>query len=181
MAEIDGRVARRRRNREAVIEAAVSLMQEGVLDPSVDQITERSGVSPRSVFRYFESLDDMRRAVLLSIVERSRPLLDPLDHTGSLEERVARLVDARLEMFERVAGAARAARLREPQVPTIADDLAKVRSDQRVQLRAHFRPELEERRPEDAEQLAALLEMLLSFEAWDQLRRIQGREADFVR
>lgn len=181
MADIDGRAARRRRNRDAVIEAAVSLMQEGVLDPSVEQITERSGVSPRSVFRYFESLDEMRRAVLLATVDRSRPLLAPLDEDGPLEGRVARLIDARLAMCERAAGAARAARLREPQVPTIAEDLAVLRGDVRRQVRTYFGAELGQRRPDDAEQLAALVEVLLSFEAWDHLCRVQGRDPDFIR
>ncbi len=156
-------------------------MQEGVLEPSVDQITQRSGVSQRSVFRYFDGLDGMRRAVLLATVDRSRPLLAPLDHDGPLEDRVARLVDARLAACERAAGAARSARLREPQVPTIAEDLATLRGDVRRQLRTCFGAELDRGRPEDAEQLAALVEVLLSFEAWDYLRRVQGRDPDFVR
>lgn len=181
MAELDGRVARRRRNREAVIEAAVSLMQEGVLDPSVEQITVRSGVSPRSVFRYFESLDEMRRAVLLATIERSAPLIGPDEPGGALEERVRQVVGTRLALFEQVAGAARAARLREAHVPTIAEDLGELRRRQRSQLRSAFRPELERRSEEDAEQVAALVEVLLSFEAWDLLSRVQHRDGCFIR
>ncbi len=58
---VDGRVERRERNRAAVVDAMVSLLDEGVLDVTLERAAERAGVSVRSVFRYFDGVDDLRR------------------------------------------------------------------------------------------------------------------------
>ena len=42
----DGRQLRRRRNREAVVEALLDLYREGNLRPSTEEIAARSGLSP---------------------------------------------------------------------------------------------------------------------------------------
>ena len=62
MEVVDGRNARRVRNRQAVVDATLALLDEGHTDISVDEVVERSGVSKRSIFRYFETLDDLDRA-----------------------------------------------------------------------------------------------------------------------
>ena len=61
-AEVDGRRLRRDQNREAVLDALVALFHEGIYQPSTNDIAERAGISPRSVFRYFEDVDDLNRA-----------------------------------------------------------------------------------------------------------------------
>lgn len=159
--------------------AALALLEEGVLDPSVEQITERSGVSPRSVFRYFESLDDMRSEVLRRHEERIDEFLVPIPPGGSLEQRVARLVSSRVAMFERIAGVARAARLREHQVPVIAADLARVREVMRDQAMGVFEPEMRARGGAACETGVAV-DVLLSFESWDLCSRVRGLTAEQV-
>ncbi|MEO1059567.1 MAG: helix-turn-helix domain-containing protein, partial [Actinomycetota bacterium] len=59
LSDADGRSLRRERNREAVIDALVELIQEGNLEPGAKQIAERAGVSHRSVFRYFDDMTDL--------------------------------------------------------------------------------------------------------------------------
>jgi AcrR family transcriptional regulator len=49
----DGRAARRARNRTAVLDAAIALFAEGNLQPTAGDIAARSGVSHRSINRYF--------------------------------------------------------------------------------------------------------------------------------
>ena len=61
--ETDGRRLRRALNREAVVDALLSLYDEGNLRPGTDRIAERAGISPRSLFRYFD--DRLRRLVAL--------------------------------------------------------------------------------------------------------------------
>ena len=53
----DGRVVRGLRNREALVDAIITLNEEGVLRPSAAEIAERAGVSLRSVYRHFEDID----------------------------------------------------------------------------------------------------------------------------
>ena len=60
----DGRHARRDRNRVAVVDAMLELFAAGNLAPSSDEIAEKAGLSPRSLFRYFDDLDDLVRVAL---------------------------------------------------------------------------------------------------------------------
>src|SRR5215208_2782409 len=109
--EVGGRRARREQNRAAVLEALAGLYRQGVYEPSAAQIAERAGLSPRSLFRYFDDVDDLNRAAIEQQLGRARPLLvvdaRPEEPTAV---KVERLVEARLRLFEAIAPAARAAR-----------------------------------------------------------------------
>ena len=48
---VDGRRVRRDRNRDAVVDALLTLYGEGNLEPGSAEIAERAGLSPRSLFR----------------------------------------------------------------------------------------------------------------------------------
>ena len=63
-AELDGRQSRTARSRLAICDACLDLVQEGVLQPSADQIAERAGVSIGSLYQYFGSKDDILRVLL---------------------------------------------------------------------------------------------------------------------
>ncbi|HQZ33105.1 MAG TPA: TetR family transcriptional regulator, partial [Ilumatobacteraceae bacterium] len=69
----DGRHARRDRNRLAVVDAMLLLYAAGNLEPSSDEIAERAGLSPRSLFRYFDDLDDLVRVAISRQYERLLP------------------------------------------------------------------------------------------------------------
>ena len=45
---VDGRHLRRQRNRDAVVAALLELYGEGNLDPTTDEVAQRSGLSARS-------------------------------------------------------------------------------------------------------------------------------------
>ena len=70
----DGRHARRDRNRLAVVDAILALFSEGNFEPTSDQIAERAGLSPRSLFRYFDDLEDLNRVAIARQFERVRQL-----------------------------------------------------------------------------------------------------------
>src|SRR5580692_8817356 len=91
----DGRRLRREQNREAVLSAMGELFAEGLYQPNVNEIAERAGLSPRSLFRYFDDVDDLHRATIEGQLAAARPLLDlavePRDPT---EVKVRGLVTA---------------------------------------------------------------------------------------
>jgi len=60
----DGRAARRERNVNAVLDVVVELFTEGALFPTVDQVSKRSGVSVRSIYRYFADPVDLHDAAI---------------------------------------------------------------------------------------------------------------------
>ena len=177
----DGRVARREGNRLAVIEAVLAFFDEGVMDPSVEQIIERSGVSERSIFRYFEGLDELRSAVVERTFEQVAPLLVTAGaSTAPLDERIEVLITNRLAVFQAAAGTARVARVREAEVPAMAAAVHRFREQLAAQIRALLAPELATRARVEGEQLAVLLAVLLSFEGWELQKRL-GRSTDEIR
>lgn len=180
--QIDGRTARRERNRGEVVEAAVALMEEGVVDPSIDQLTERSGLSARSIFRYFEGLDDLRRAVIRRNFEKARTLLDAAPSVdGSLSDRIRRFVDSRLKFNETIAGPARTALLRAHFAPVIADDIREYRKVLDSSAREHFAPELKARTKAETDDIVAVVDVVVSFTGWDRLVTEHRRSRNQVR
>lgn len=178
----DGRTARRDRNRNEVVEAALALVDEGVTDPSVEQLTERSGLSARSIFRYFDGLDDLRRAVIRSHFERLQPGLETVDTgDGSLETRIKKFVDSRLKFNESIAGPARTARMRSHFAPVIAEDIQQYRQVLDSAVRRQFAPELKTRSKAEAEDLVALIDALVSFDSWELLSRDHGKSRTQIR
>lgn len=179
---VDGRTARRERNRADVVEAALSLVEEGDPDPSIEQLTKRSGLSARSIFRYFEGLDDLRRAVIARYFERVEPMLSaPETGQGPLDVRIRRFVDIRIKVNESIAGPARTAQMRAPYAPVIADDIRRYRKILDAQVREHFAPELKARSRAEAEDLAAVIDVLVSFDGWDLMAEEYARSRAQIR
>lgn len=182
LARVDGRTARRERNRAAVIDALFSLIDESHVPPSTDQIAERAGVSVSSLFRYFESLDDLQEQTIERHFERFAPLFEiPETGAGSLADRIDRLVDARITLYRSIAPVARLARSRALDNPRLADTLVEVRTRFTRQIRDHFAPELAPLPRASGNDLVALVETLTSFESWDMVRTTHGYSDRMVR
>lgn len=178
----DGRTARRNRNRDEVVQAALDMLEEGVSDPSIEQLTARSGLSARSIFRYFDGLDDLRRAVIRSHFERMRPLLETADAgEGPLDARIRRFVDSRIRFNESMTGPARTASMRMHAAPVIADDLREYRRVLDTSVRRHFGAELKTHPKAEADDLIALVHTLVSYDAWALLTADHARSRTQVR
>jgi AcrR family transcriptional regulator len=174
--EVDGRRARRQQNRAAVLDALAELYSEGTYEPSAAEIAERAGLSPRSLFRYFDDVDDLNRATIDQQLERARPLLAvdarPDDPTAT---KVERLVEARLRLYDAIAPVARAARICAWRHPVLAEQIATTRSYLCHQLERLFAAELDALGPQRAGAALAAVDALCSFEAVELLR--DGPEA----
>jgi AcrR family transcriptional regulator len=165
--EVDGRRLRRSQNREAVLDALIALFRDGSFTPSANEIAERAGISPRSLFRYFDDIEDLSRAA----IERHLAIAEPLfvldvDASAALPVRIARIVSARAELYETVGIGLRAGRFAAVRNPIVAAQLDSGRRTLRAQVRSLFAPELE-----GAPELLAMLDVALAFETWDLLRR----------
>ena len=154
----------------------MTLVDEGVVDPSIDQLTERSGLSARSIFRYFDGLDDLRRAVIRHYFERLQPLLEAEEAgDGSLDSRIKRFCETRIRFNQSIEGPARTAQARAHVTPVIAEDIQYYRQVLDASVRKHFAPELKRHSKTEADDLIAIIDVLVSFDAWDQLTRDHGR------
>jgi len=180
--QADGRRARRERNRAAVIDAMFELLREGRLPPTTEEVADRAGVSVSSVFRYFDGLDDLHGETIRRYFERFAPLFEvPAVPLGSRADRIAALVDARLELYETIAPIGRMARIRAASEPALADTLLDTRHRFARQVRDHLEPDLALADGADAGDRVALVDALTSFEAWDLLRSAHGRSRATIR
>lgn len=141
--QTDGRTMRRTRNREAVLDAVLEIFEEGVLDPSIDDVAMRAGVSNRSIYRYFTDRDHLIRTAMSHATARVGPdlMLEP-QADGEFSERVARFVDHRLSIYDRTSSITRAAKLASATEPLIAEQFDMARLMLRQQFLNHFAPEL---------------------------------------
>ncbi len=176
--ETDGRKQRRLRNREAVVDALLDFYREGNLRPSTDDIAERVGLSPRSLFRYFDDVDDLAGAAVARAQSRVLPLLvlaaEP-DSERSL--RIKALVDQRFRVFDELGHAATVTRLRVPFQPVLAERLKDNRAFFRKQVADLFAAELSALPPARARGVLATLDVLTSYESYDLLLHDQGLSA----
>jgi AcrR family transcriptional regulator len=181
-AAIDGRNARRDRNRELVLDAALELFSEGQLEPNVLDVAERSGVSERSVFRYFEDRNALLRAAIARHLERTLPRFElPGLGEGALGDRIDRLVAHRLALYRALAATVRAAIQRAPTNDIIAAQLDRARRRLREQLEAMFAPELHAMRAAERRSVVAAADALLQFESMEHLTAQLGLTQPQVR
>lgn len=171
----DGRHARRDRNRDAVLDAAIALFEEGALRPHPEEIAARAGVSTRSVHRYFTDREALWRAVIERNFEQMLPhlLIDDVGQ-GSTAHRIDRFVDVRLAFYDKVAAAVRAARAIAHEEPLVGERLVLARAVLRQQIERQFSPELDEGEPWLAEAVDAFTQL----EAIEHLRDHRGLDPD---
>ncbi len=171
---IDGRRARTERSRAAVVDALLSLYDEGVVHPGATEVAARAGVSTRSVFRHFDDLEGLARAAIDQQWQRVHALFDAPSTEGDVDARVAALIEQRLTLHAAIIGVARAAMAMAPSSPVVASTLRSRRRLLGEQVAAQFAPEL--RRSRTREELAAALEVAASLETVDYLRTHLGYE-----
>src|ERR1700733_1545687 len=116
----DGRTQRGARNREAIIDALIACYDDGSLQPSVDEVAARAGVSARSVHNHFDDVETLRAEVAQRQWERFTPFVTAIDPAAPIGERVEQLVSQRAAVYEGVTPVRRAALLTLPSSPAIA-------------------------------------------------------------
>jgi len=180
-APTDGRTLRRTRNRDSVINALLELIREGNLHPGAAQIAERAGVSHRSVFRYFDDLDDLTRTALRQDFQAAQPLIEITDiGEGTLEERVARLVEARLALYTHIRGTALVLREKAGSMPDMDAELVNMYMYYREQLRQQFAAELTAWSQTESEHIVDACIVLTSFDSYDVHQRLLGHDSESI-
>jgi AcrR family transcriptional regulator len=168
---VDGRRARRERGRVAVIDAVVDLLHEGAAPPSAADVAKRAGVSPATLFRYFETIDDLQHEATSRFFERNAALFELPPASDPLDERADDYAAARVTLYDTIAPIARLARARSFDHPHLARTLHEVRSRMAGQVRTYFAPELRALTPAARDDAIGLVCTITSFESWDQLRQ----------
>src|SRR4029078_5567047 len=111
-------------NGQPALDALVELFGEGRYQPSTAEIAERAGISPRSLFRYFDDLDDLVRAAIEQSLAAARPLFDhDIDPEAPTARKIAELVAARSRLFESIGPSARAGRVAAHRHPALVQQI----------------------------------------------------------
>ena len=169
---IDGRAARRERNIDNVLDVVLEMFAEESLFPTIEQAAKRSGLSLRSLYRYFADPGELLEAV----IKRNREVVADDVHLSSIGQgpfpaRVDDFIAMRMRLYERIGPVYRATVANAALNSRIRDELAATRNDLRVQFELQFAPELNERKRSDRVAVLSAGDVITQLESIDFLRR----------
>ncbi len=168
----DGRVARRERNIEAVLDAVLEMFGEESLFPTIEQAASRSGLSLRSVYRYFADPGELLEAAIKRSFEIGLEAAHlPAIGQGPFGQRVDEFVAMRMRLIEVVGPIYRATVANAARLPAIRDELARTRNLFREQFELQFAPELSARRTSERAAALSAGDLLTQLDSIDYLRR----------
>jgi AcrR family transcriptional regulator len=170
----DGRSARGTRTRDAVVDAFLELIDGGNLRPTARQVSERAGVSLRSVFQHFADLESLFATAADKQIERLLPLATRVPPETPLDDRISRFVEARARLFEAITPVRRAALLAEPFSGEIAGRLQWSRDSNRKEVERTFAAELSGLPAKERRDTVAALHAASEWYTWETLRAHDG-------
>jgi TetR/AcrR family transcriptional regulator of autoinduction and epiphytic fitness len=162
---LDGRVARSHRTRAAIVEALVSLLEAGNVQPTIEEIAARASVAPRTVFQHYADREALFAAVTAHREVHLATLMGEVPADGPLEERLTAVVEQRARVFEWITPVRRAALLMEP-------------FSENIHAALGFAEEVAALPEAERAARAGALGAAGSFSYWDALRTQQGLDAD---
>lgn len=166
---VDGRRARSERSKQAIIDASLALMEEGVLIPTAQQISDRAGVGIRSFFRHFEDMETLFATIDDQIRDNAEALFLGGDRDGSLEERILHAVERHADGYEVQANTILSTSAQLWRSEVLRKNYARYQRGLRKDL-DDWLPELKQLPREQREAVDAIA----SFEMWHRLRYHQG-------
>ena len=167
---VDGRRLRSERSRTAIIEAMVSLQNDGILVPTAQQVSERSGVNIRSLFRHFADMETLFEIADAHVRASYQAPFAGGNREGSLEERIERAVTQHSRAFEKLRNMMLSARVLHWRYEAIRKNYARGQALLRKDLE-DWLPELRDL-PNEAREV---VDAIASFDLWHRLREHQGQ------
>ena len=171
--EVDGRTLRGERNRQALLDAALEMLEEGNLAPSAQEIAERAGVGLRGVFRHFGDMEGLYVATEERLLKRGAARFAGGNREGSFRERLLHAVEQHANAYEEECNvflATQAQRWRSEHLRTSYE-----RGNR--QLRKDLEDWLPELKTLSAHRREAV-DATASFEAWNRLREHQHQSVE---
>jgi AcrR family transcriptional regulator len=136
---------------------------------SAELVAERAGVGLRTVFRHFNDMDSLYREMSLAIEARLREDVSFEFTVADWRGRLSELIVRRSGLFERIAPFKRAEAAHRHRSKFLEQDVERMNAFLREKLRAALTPALAR-----DQLLFEALDLLLSFESWERLRRDQS-------
>lgn len=164
----DGRHLRSEQSRQRIIDAMIGLIQEGVLEPTAEQVSVRAGLAIRTVFRHFNEMESLFREITRRMTARAQAIVGGDLAGDSPEATLHTLIDRHSRLYEEMLPMRLAADALRHRSPFLKDDHARF-----VELaRKTLRDVCPSRVVGDRQDFEAV-DALLSYEMWLRLRREQ--------
>lgn len=172
---VDGRVARRQRNLDAVLDVVLEMFAEDMMFPSIEQASKRSGLSLRSLYRYFADPGELVEAA----IKRSQAQAAEVTHLahigeGPFAERLDDFVTMRLRLYEANGSMFRATIHNSANHPRVRDEMHENRRLLRQQFELQFAPELAALPPRASTSALEAGNALTQIDSLDLLRRVRN-------
>jgi AcrR family transcriptional regulator len=174
--ETDGRRRRAQDSRGRIVEAMVALTQAGNIPVSAEMVAEQAGVGLRTVFRHFSDMDSLYREMSLTIETQFIQGLSAPLNGETWQVRLGELIARRISNFEIITPFKRAEAAYRHSSRVLQSDVQRLNT----WLREALIRVLPEAIRNDASRFE-VLDLLLSFESWDRLRRDQGLSPEQAR
>jgi AcrR family transcriptional regulator len=175
----DGRVARRERHRSAALDAVVELFEAGNTEPAVEDVSKLSGVSSRSIYRYFHHRDELVRAAMWHLTARVEPQMRLVDiGKGPLDERIDNFVECRLAVFFVLAPITRAARRSAHSLDLSSEEFETCQLVLRQQFLDQFAPEFSTLAGQELTRAVVAAELAFQFDSFEYLYTSLERNID---
>ena len=165
----DGRRVRSERSRKSIIDAMLQLVEEGILVPTAQQVSERAGVGLRSVFRHFSDVESLFATADKEIRKQYQGLFAGGDRDGSLEERLQHAIEQRALAYEASGNYLLTNKAQAWRYPVLREQYLRAQGQMRKDL-DDWLPELKRLPSEERE----MIDAIASFEYWNRLREHQG-------
>lgn len=166
---VDGRRARSERSKQAIIDASLALMEEGILIPTARQISDKAGVGIRSFFRHFEDMDSLFAAIDTQVRDYNEAMFLGGDREGTLEQRILHAVERHGEAYEKQRNMVLSTTAQLWRSETLRKNYARYQRGLRKQLE-DWMPEIKQLSRSQREGVEAAS----SFDMWHRLRYHQG-------
>jgi AcrR family transcriptional regulator len=170
---VDGRTARALRTRRVIVDACITLIDEGDLSPTAPRVADRAGVSVRSVFQHFDDLDGLYAAVADRVLERLVGLVLRVDPDMPIERRLPMVVRQRAVLLDALTPIRRSAFINAWDSEAVTQRLRAGQSFLRAEVAGAFAGEIALAGEGGLAMLIAV-DTVLSWNTWDHLRSSVG-------
>jgi len=166
----DGRIVRRLRTRQSLIQATLDLIQAGDVEPTSAAIASIAGVSSRALFQHFTSLAELYAAAFDLAVSRAFDRTRPVESDAPLASRIELLVSDRSELFEEWLPVWHFAERVRSVAPAVGLGVQHLRKLLRERLAAWFATELVNLNPAARNLVLDSLDVAFGLDSWMNMR-----------
>jgi AcrR family transcriptional regulator len=174
-ASSDGRRRRSEQSRAKIIEAMLSLVREGKIVPTAEEVAARADIGLRSVFRHFSDMEVLRREMVGQMAQSYMKWLAPFEG-NDWRDQLKDLISRRASAYEETLPFKRAAEVRRYKSSVIGLEFDRLNILMRTRLRTVL--------PEEFTNQTILfegLDLALSIDAWQRLREDQSLSVEDAR